>query len=351
LHDSYVTYRFEQLVATPNLLEAPINPAGSVHRVSAPSGARVLVTPADLQGSEPIKRELARLIEGAVIKNGPGATETTRRFPRHRQSYIESVFENDITSWTDELCLLTSRAAIIIPAWNSKQDELFVSTLPATTSRIGYTAYWDAVERMIELLLEIRTLAQLVERSSADALQNLNDVIKTIRSDVMKGNMRIKIPRMLQIVNQAANLSRLVSLCQGLSNPHVWSRAEYGLSKAKTLLKEFGVPILLAHSQRNVNNMTDLINHLDELHLAALSERNSKQTFWIAAGISALSIFVLLYALPSFWADLDMLKTPPDERVLLALPMIAGAGTVFAALLIIVAASLVAVSIFKALKS
>ena len=67
------------------------------------------------------------------------------------------------------------------------------------------------------------------------------------------------------------------------------------------------MPLLLEHIERNVSNINDLINHFDELYLASLSERGSKQSFWISAGLAGVSLAFILYTLPSFWADLQVI--------------------------------------------
>jgi hypothetical protein len=326
LHDSYVIYQFDELIAPRHLLQDDVSQSPSSH---------ITVYASDIQRSKAIGGELYCLLEGAMLRDPHGTVavgETTRRFPIHRQDYVDEAFKSNIASWEDELCLLTLRVALLYPSHNARRDELYVSTLPAITSRIQYLSYWEAVKRMIEFVLEVRVLSQLVERSSVTILQELTSVLQQIRLDVINENFKLDVPKTFQLISDATNLGRLVSLCQGLSNPHVWSRAEYAYKKASRLIEQFGISVLIEHSQRNVNNITDLINHMDELQLAALSERNNRQSFWITAGISALSLAIILYSLPSFWADINALNNAaiPELITQTLLPIIFYIGTICA---------------------
>lgn len=346
LHDSYVIYQFDELIAPPYLLKDNMNTSPASH---------ILVHASDIQRSRAIGSELVCLIEGAMLRHSHGTvsgSETARRFPTHQQDYIDEVLKNNLASWEDELCLLTPRVALLYPSFSARRDELYVSTLPAITSRIDYLSYWEAIKRMIEFALEVRVLAQLVERSSATVLQELTGILRQIRSDVISENFKLNIPQIFQLISDAANLSRLVSLCQGLSNPHIWSRAEYACKKASRLIELLGISVFMEHSQRNVNNITDLINHIDELHLAALSDRSNKQAFWITTGISALSLAIIVFSLPSFWADIYALNYTAIPKVIpQMLPSIFYIGTIFVFIAMFVALILAILSFWRSLKA
>jgi hypothetical protein len=358
LHDSYVVYHIDELLAFPELIEderpSAAQPSPKADLASAPRHqprSHVLVRPAEIRRSPAIQHELSSLVEGALLRKPRDRTspgERAIRFPRHKPDYMTDILQNDIASWEDELCLLTPRAAIIVPSWEARRDELLVSTLPAITSRISYGAYWLALERLIEFLLEVRVLTQVVEATSERVLEKLTDALHRYRLEVVNHNLKMETGRLAPLVNDAGNLSRLVGLCQRLSNPHAWTRAEYALGKANYLLEQVGVPILLEHSQRNVNNITDLINHMDELNLAVLSEQGNQQTNVITLGLSGLSLAIILYSLPSFWADTDAL----DQNVLTSdivgmLPLLNYFGNVLAIVIIAIALVLLLVFIWR----
>ncbi len=297
LHDAYVIYHIDELVATANLLER----GGNVNN-------QILVTPKDIQESHFVRRSLAQLVEGAILrnaKNNSANNKDPRKFPRPRMVHVDSIFKSDLASWVDELCLLTPRASIIMPSRKARDDELFISTLPAATSQVKYLWYWEAIERMLEFVIEVRVLVQLVERNSANLMQDFVKTLRYMRTTLLAEGFDINRDQIHKLSNHAANLSRLAGIGQGLSNPQLWGRAEFATNKARFLFEQLGVPMLLEHIERNVSNINDLINHFDELYLASLSERGSKQSFWISAGLAGVSLAFILYTLPSFWADLS----------------------------------------------
>lgn len=296
LHDAYVIYRFNELTAPENALNQ--NGGGKNH---------ILVSPSDIQNSHFVRRGLAQLIEGSILKDqrGDSPNGSERRFARPRKTQIDALMDTDKASWVDELCLLTARSTIIMPSRKARNDELFISTLPAATSQVNYLWYWEAIERLLEFVIEVRVLVQLVERNSATLMQEFVRMLRHTRSSLLDGDLEINRDVLVQLSNRAANLSRLSGLGQGLSNPQLWGRAEFTVEKASYLFQQLGVPLLLQHTERNVNHINDLINHVDELYLASISERSNRQSFWVSAGLAGVSLAFILYTLPSFWIDLQ----------------------------------------------
>ena len=359
LHDSYVVYHLDELLAPPAMLQddQTDDDADDDDREAAPTNrhpesTQVLVTPHYIQSSSQIRRSLIQLIEGAVLRPSRGKTTSSgRQFPKHRLNYVDQVFRNDTATWIDELCLLTPRAALIVPSRHFSQHELFISTLPTSTSKVMYQWYWEALERMLEFIIEVRVLAQLVERASAKAL---NDFVKTsreTRESVVNEAMHVDYDVLTQLSDRAANLSRLVSVCQTLSNPQVWSRAEYAANKARHLLRQLSVPTLLTHAERNVNNMTNLLNHVDDLYIALISKRSSQLTFWLSAGLAGVSLIVILYSLPSFWADIDQLESHIITTTIrnAVLPYIMQLGNGLAPLVILISFGIILMSLWRAI--
>ncbi len=352
LHDSYVIYHLDELLAPPSYLhhhqtEAEPEPEPT-------ETTQVLVTPQYIESSPPIRRGLIQLIEGAILrpsrkKNKPGQ----RVFPKHRLAYVDDVFEQDTATWIDEVCLLTARTAVIIPSRYHSQHELFISTLPTSTSKVMYQWYWDSMERMLEFIIEVRVLAQLVERASARALDQFVKTSRETRIGIIEEETSFDVERLMRLSERAANLSRLVSICQALSNPQVWSRAEYAAEKARHLLDQLSVPVLLNHAERNVTHMTSLLNHVDELYIALISKRSNQLTFWLSAGVAGVSLIVILYSLPSFWADIDQLETGilPTIIATQVLPFITNLGNTLAPFVILISLTIVITSFWRAVKA
>ena len=59
-------------------------------------------------------------------------------------------------------------------------------------------------------------------------------------------------------------------------------RAEHAAEKARSFMDKLDIPQLIDHAETNVDNMTNLINHQDELYLANLSSRatNGGAAYW-----------------------------------------------------------------------
>ena len=352
LHDSYVIYHIEELTAIELVVNKARQGARTEHSAEQMSGTALgderrqkLVTPEDIRHSAEIQRNLIQLIEGSILeklrrdtgsKSNGSARKPNRYFPTHRPTYISDILTQDRATWNDEVCLLAPRAAVIIPSRRAGQDALFISNFSATTGKVMYAWYWTAMERMLEFVVEIRVLAQLMERASADVLQEFVEALRQIRADMLRHEGRMDYQVLTPLIDQVANLSRMVGMCQGLSNPSVWSRAEYAVDKARYLMQQQDIPLLLEHTERNVNNLTSLLDHADELYLADLSERNNKETFWLSLVLAGLSLSITLFALPSFWADLNQLNNgalaEPSRRSLV--PLVALLGDILAPVLI-----------------
>jgi hypothetical protein len=216
---------------------------------------------------------------------------------------VQNIFKHDAASWEDELCILTTRTAILIPSYKSRKDELLIATLPKTTSNFPYLRYWGAIERMIEFIIEIRVLSQLLERASFNLLEDLASIMSKIRSYLFSGDIRLH-ERLPDLIEDAAHIRRLAALCQGLSNPQVWSRAEYAVKKATYLLEQLNVPTTLTHIERNIVSINSVADHVDEWYMADLAEQSNDMSTLLSLGLAAASFILTLLVLPSFWTDL-----------------------------------------------
>lgn len=289
---------------------------------------------------------IVNLLEGALldkVRERPGQ-QVYRYFPLHDNTVIDAMFERDMATWDDELCLMTSRSAVVIPSYRTRSDRLYISTLPATsTTSVQYVNYWVAFERMIEFVAEIHVLAQILERLSSRIMQDFADTLRDMRADMLRRELRIDRARLTILVEESANLVRLVGMAQSLSNPHVWSRAEYGVGKAEALLDEMSVDRLLAHVERNVNSLNSLVDHIDELYLAELSEGSNRRANYMSVVLAAVSLSIIIFSLPSFWQDSRELNTGILSEGLLntLVPFITQVGTVLGPILMAVSFAIV----------
>ena len=169
LHESYIVHHFTELLASASIVKR------SKPKESG-ENSQITVDLNDVRQSPHIRQALASLAEGSVLRERAEieVEETTGEFgysfPAHRWGLVDNLLEQNLASWNDELCLLNSRTAIIMPSQKWKDYEMSVSSVPGATLRVNYLRYWGAIERMIEFLIEIRVMAQLLESASYDLL-------------------------------------------------------------------------------------------------------------------------------------------------------------------------------------
>jgi hypothetical protein len=276
---------------------------------------QVAVTLNDIRQSNVLKRTLVNLVEGSLLRNqtttAQKATdvlntqmiEESSYFPNPKWSIVDNLFEQNQASWNDEFCLLGPRTALIMPSQEWRNSQISVSTVPSSTLYVKYARYWGAVERMIEFLIEIRVLSQLIESEAYDLLGEIAETVHETRSMLFSGDIKLD-QRLPDLVTRAAYLRRLAALSQSLSHPQLWSRAEYAVKKATYLLEQLGVPTIQEHIQSNIASISSVVDHVDELYLADLSEKENDNSTILSLGLAAASLTLTLLMLPSFWADI-----------------------------------------------
>lgn len=302
IRDSYVIYHFDEVLAERMVLQG--------RKVDNPH-AFVSATVHDVRASKALRNALANLLEGSILRERrPGAEvvggerqPSVEHFPSPRWSRADALLEENLASWNDELCLLTTRTALFIPARKWRDCELSVSTIPGATLKVQYVRYWEALERMVEFGLEICALAQLLERESYRLLEEIAKTIDGTRQGMFEGDIVIDT-NLREHLARVAHLQRIVALAQSLSHAPMWSRAEYAVRKAEVLLERLNVLRIFAHVQRNMENINSAADHVDELYSADLAEKNNLKTTLLSIGLAAASFVLTLLALPSFWTDL-----------------------------------------------
>jgi hypothetical protein len=358
LHDSFLIYHIDELLAVEPILNkaraASENGGAVEHETTLPVTTakvppKIPVLPQDIVRSEELRQQIAALMEGAVLRRANGLARASARlvvprsyFPEHRTPYLEDVFEGDVATWSDEMCVLTGRAALVMPSRHARQDELLLSNFAASTGRVMYLWYWEAMERMFELAIEVRVLAHLIERGSADLLREFEQELTLVRYGMSRRDIRVNYEVLTEKVERVANMSRLLGLGQSLSTPTVWGRAEFAVEKARLLMRRQDVPLLMHHAERNVANLSELINHIDELYLADLSESNNRLSFYLSMLLAGLSLSVIVFTVISFWADSDDLAPGSVPATMLTMvPQIVTLGTVLSLALSAVALAVI----------
>ena len=338
LHESYVIHHFTELLANSSVVKRSKSANNN-------KNSQIPVTINDIRESPSIRQALVSLMEGSVLKprteDNPFDTQRSdHSFPVHRWSVVDQLGELNQASWNDELCLLGSRTAIIMPAQKWHEHEILVSSVPSSTLRVPYSRYWGAVERMIEFLIELRVMALLLESASYDLLRDIAEKIHETRFELFIGDIKIdgELPK---LVASAASLRHQAALCQSLSHPQLWSRAEFAIGKANYLLDQLGVPVILEHIERNINSIVEFVNHIDELYLADLSEKSNENDTRMSMILAAVSLTLTILILPSFWADTGQILGTQLSKYSNILPTIEVVGDWLAIILIVLAVLLI----------
>lgn len=342
LHDSYIVHHFDEILADPEDVRR-------VKKTSTNSNARIKVSVHDIRQSPRLKRNLMNLIEGSILRDrdveGGSEADEGFHFPEPRWSISDALDTLNQASWNDELCLLAGRTAIISPAPRWRNHEIAVSTVPSATLQARYTRYWDAIERMVEFVLEVRVLAQLVESLSYDLLGKIITPVHATRNKLFGGDIQMD-QSLPGLIERAAHLRRLTALVQSLSHPMLWSRAEYAIQKADYLLDQLGVNQTIEHIQRNIEGINSVVDHVDELYLADLAEKNNEKATILSVSLAAASLTLTLLMLPSFWTEVGF-NGPPGSTPSLIQTIIGCFGTLIAGILVVCAIGLLWITIFK----
>ncbi|MCZ7549841.1 MAG: hypothetical protein M5U11_11950 [Anaerolineales bacterium] len=316
LHDSYAIYHFDEMWADRRFSEED----ESESPIKLVSGDVQPVRPSNIRNSLDLQQQLASLIEGALLKKTPGKVEEgdeadaedprNKYAPRFQPELAKRIIESDVATWEDELCLLTPRAALILPSRRSRDHELLIATLPGSTSRFKYARYWDAVEYLIEFITEIHVLSRLLERRSLESLERLASIMDEVRNNLYSGDIQLHT-ELPEYVKDATHLRRLTALCQALGDPYFWNRAEYATGKADLLMRQLGLPRILDQIERNTASINSVVDHVDEWYMADLTEQSNDMGTLLTLGLAAVSFILTLLILPSFLADLEQIKTHP----------------------------------------
>jgi hypothetical protein len=306
IHDSYIIYHFDECFAEPGMLNHS-QPG------KAPTGAKVSVSLQDIRKSKKLRNALVNLLEGTVLRDPDkpdSELDANGYFPSPRWSRADGLLDDpdmNLASWSDELCLFTRRTALILPSKKWRVHEMAISTVPSATLKVQYGRYWQAIERMIEFVLEVGVLAQLLESDSYRLLAQIADTIERIRAEMFKGDIVIE-GELKEQMARAAHLRRVAALAQSISHAQFWGRAEYAVVKAERLFELLDVPRIINHIERNIESINSVADHVDELYIADLSEKSNDKATILSLGLTAVSFILVLLVLPSFWADLIQVR-------------------------------------------
>jgi hypothetical protein len=210
-------------------------------------------------------------VEGASWEISPQRQETLRRLLRQ-----------DEATWNGELCLLSFGTAVLTTLHSLCME------LPR---RSNYGNYWKAVLRVIEYFAELRLLAWLVERQSADLFEYM------LRDLATKGRLRSYEER----VRSRAALSGLANRLRVAASADTIAQNGAILPKVERLRAIFEIGRSLEHADRNLSAVQDLITSTE-------SQKNEKGILLLTAGLAGFTAILMGLALPTYFEhsrDLD----------------------------------------------
>ena len=351
-HDSFIIHHLDRIFADKDIVvrENPESPEKAARKGA--KKRQIEITLKDLANSPQIKRQLGNLIEGTILeriynkktgqiyhpeKDGKIETESKKFFPSLRWKTTEKYLEENQASWIGEFCLITPRTAVIIPSVKNHEDQLLISSVNGSTLPSQYQKYWRAIERMFEFILEIRMLAQINERSSAQLLGDLTIAVQDAREHLQSGDIQLN-GQLSALTETAGHVRRVAAICQRLVDPFAWSRAEFAIRKAKYMFEQLGIHETLTRIDRNISNINSMVEHIDELYTYDQAEKSNDFSVVLSIGVATVSFLLILITLPSFWTDLQQISEKKRLGYLVNEPflqVIGYTGSILAAIIIL----------------
>ncbi len=216
------------------------------------------------------RRLIASLLEEVPWVEG----ESWEISPQRRRT-IRRMLRQDKATWNGELCLLSFGTAVLTTLHSP------CMVLPR---EIDYGSYWKVVLRVIEYFAELRLLAWLVERQSADLFEYM------LRDLATKGRLRTYEEH----VRSRAALSGLANRLRVAASADTIAQNDAILPKVERLRAIFEIGRSLEHADRNLSAAQDLITSTE-------SQQNEKGILLLTAGLAGFTAILMGLALPTYF--------------------------------------------------
>lgn len=295
--DAYTVFHFVELLANSDVVYRS-------RQGNANTNSQISIGVNDIRQSPQIRQAFINLAEGAILRTGiainPMETEDERTssYPKHRWGIVDEILNQNQAPWNDEICLLSSKTAIIMASPKWREHELLISTLPGSTLRVKYVNRWNAVNRAIEFVIEIVSFVNEIENLSYSLLTSISNAF----DESFSGDKKHVPSKFLisKLISSSIHLRRLSGLCQEMTNPRVWSQSEIWISLFSNLFSQFNISTSLSNIDSNLDSLSDYL----DLYLAQMAERESRKIDLRSIALAAGSLTLTLLMLPSFLADL-----------------------------------------------
>lgn len=246
--------------------------------------AGALLTPEELKRD--YAQTLASFMEGMLVE-----VDGQRRFSRHAEHRAQALVAGDVSSWDDELCLLTGESALLYYPLIGRG--LAYVGGPLGLDAHAYAAYWAGIMRGIEHLVAFRAEAQQTERRTTSLLGQVPGLTRKIND----GHLAAEDLDLLD--HLATGLSDIFDNLPELRSMAVSTtafRADFARRKFDALLRELAIHETLALVNTNVEQLNFFLSYYNDMRLQWQGQRTNM------LGV-ILGAIVLFMAISSFLAD------------------------------------------------
>jgi len=243
------------------------------------------LSPHEILSTPAYQQIIAAVTEGALLHGRKDYT-----LPAHNPQTANDLMKKNLATWDKELCVITDKSALIYYRPLDKQKVAFSSR------EVSYEDYWLTILRLMEFGLEVKMLALLLEKQTANALvSRLSRKWQTVG-----GSTTLSVD---DISAQLLNISRLLAHTRSLSSAPIVGQASYAIRKYEFLLTSFGVPEILAHAETNLKSMSRLLERKVDLDLQFESQIVNETALAFSMVFASVSLIMGILAFPSFIAD------------------------------------------------
>ncbi len=233
----------------------------------------------------PFSHPICGLLEGIMLQG-----KRAYFYPTHDARFVENLVHQDASGWEHEICILTDRSAVIY-AYIPKQSHRVVFP----SRHVPYVDYWKSILRGIEFGVETRLLVQLVEQMTSSYLA---EALPLLRTQHRLGRIHLR-----RFDTLAANAARIIAHLRTITAPHLIAQASYAVSKFDLFMQETGVLDILAHAEKNLADLSSLLERSHDLWLQDESQGVNEFGSALSVIFAGLALCLGILALPSYIAD------------------------------------------------
>jgi len=250
-----------------------------------PSSLSVGLSPQEVLSTPAYQRIIAAVTEGALLHGRKDYT-----LPPHNLQTANDLMKKNLATWDNELCVITDKSALIFYRPFGKQKVAFSSR------EVSYEDYWLTILRLIEFGLEVKMLALLLEKQTANAL--VSRLSRKWQTVGVSSTLSVD-----DISAQLLNISRLLAHTRSLSSAPIVGQASYAIRKYEFLLQAFDVPEILSHAESNLKSMLRLLERNVDIEMQFESQIVNETALAFSMVFASVSLIMGILAFPSFVAD------------------------------------------------